>query len=160
MMIMTDSGRAAQAAAIAAQPLHFAWGEGDPAWDRLSAPPTPALTALVAEVGRRLVVNPAFVVPDPAGEIVVPTGRFSQVADPSPHLFLRVAFDFADDPSATLREIGIFVGGRPKPELPPGQRYFDLVDLDTPGILLAVERFTAFPRSPALRQIFEYVLSF
>ena len=35
----------------------------------------------------------------------------------------RVAFDFADDPSATLREIGIFVGGRPKPELPPGQRY-------------------------------------
>ena len=159
MMIMTDSGRAAQAAAIAAQPLHFAWGEGDPAWDSLSAPPTPALTALVAEVGRRLVVNPAFVVPDPAGEIVVPTGRFSQVADPSPHLFLRVAFDFSDDPSATLREIGIFVGGRPKPELPPGQRYFAPADIVQPGILLALERIPKFDRSPAVRQNFETVIT-
>lgn len=36
MATLTHSGRAALAAALAAQTLHFAWGTGDPAWE--SAP--------------------------------------------------------------------------------------------------------------------------
>lgn len=31
--VLTDVGRAALAASLAAQSLHYAWGEGDAAWD-------------------------------------------------------------------------------------------------------------------------------
>lgn len=160
MLVKTQAGRAAQAAAIAAQTLHFAWGEGSPAWDALSEPAGPAATALTAELGRRLVVNPSFVTPDPAGDITVPSGRYRLASEPTPHLLVRVNFEFEDDATATIREIGIFVGGRPKDTVPPGQRYYELADLATPGILLAHERFPAFPRSASRREIFEYVLTF
>ena len=42
---LTTMGRAALAAALAARPLHLAWGEGDPAWDGAAGASLPSLVA-------------------------------------------------------------------------------------------------------------------
>lgn len=160
MLVKTEDGRTAQAEAIAVQPIHFAWGSGSPDWDALAEPAGQKAKALVNEVGRRLVPFVPFVIPDDEGDIIVPTGRFRLASEPTPYLLVRVSFDFADDATETIREIGIFVGGRPLPDTPAGQRYFELSELETPGRLLAHERFSAFPRSASRREIFEYVLTF
>ena len=51
----------ALAAALASQTLHFAWGTGDAAWDTAPVPEPIDATALVNEVGRRLVTQVQFV---------------------------------------------------------------------------------------------------
>lgn len=174
MAILTTSGRAALAAAIKAQTLHLALGEGDPLWDTTKAISTPfdeagvielgfahladirvtslddqteylldgdysanaregvirrlpastipeggdvtvhfkiahppesiGQTALLREVGRRVVDEVHFVTADPEGEIVVPTGRYWLSADPTNHLFIRVRFDFEDAATSVVRE--------------------------------------------------------
>ncbi len=171
---LTDSGRAALAMAIAAQPLHLAWGTGEAAWD--DDPDRQHLktslrreTALVNEVGRRTISITAFAAPDADGELVVPTGllsngevevlRYAVSETPTPNLYLKVAFDFADAARETIREAAIFMGAAPLPELPPGQRYFTPDQLADPGILLAIQRLDpAIKRSPAVRHEFEFVL--
>ncbi|MBP2227544.1 hypothetical protein J2847_000824 [Azospirillum agricola] len=245
MTILTRSGRAALAAAIKAQPLHLALGEGNADWDtthsaifafaadtvalphrNLSAvtvtsldydpgevdgdgavvvPPTgtlyaagtdyaldsaagtvtrkadgaiaagaqvfigyhadrpaedPAATALRAEVGRRLVEEVEFVTPDPAGGIVVPTGRYAVSATPTQHLFLRVRFDFTDAATATVREQALFVGTATDPALPPGQRYFSAAEVEDPGILLLLQHSVPIVRQPSTRETFEFVVTF
>lgn len=161
MAILTQSGRAAMAAAIADQPLHLAWGSGDPAWDTTPQPEPTSATTLVNEIGRRTVTQVQFVVPDPGGTIVVPTGRFNPSPGNAPtnHLYLRFNFDFEDAPAATIREVGVFVGTEFDPALPPGQRYFAPADIVQSGILLALERIPKFDRSPAVRQNFETVIT-
>lgn len=159
MAILTLSGRAALARAIAEQPLHLAWGSGDPAWDTAREPEPVNATALVNEIGRRTVTQVQYVLPDAAGEIVIPTGRFRISAAPTPHLFVRFTFDFSDAPAAIIREIGIFVGTQTKPGLPAGQRYFAPSDIAAPGTLLSLERLTRFERNPSVRPTFETVIS-
>lgn len=159
MAILTLSGRAAMAAAIKAQPIHLAWGEGDPSWDTTPVAETVDLTALVAEVGRRAATKVAFCEPDSEGEIIVPTGRFTEVIDESNHLFMRFNFDFQDSPDAEIREVGVFMGTQIVTGLPPGQTYFLPAEIADPGILLNIERFTKFTRSSAIRQSFEYVIT-
>ena len=75
-------------------------------------------TALIAEVGRRLVEETHFVEADEEGEIVVPTGRYRVVAEPSRHLFVRVRFDFEDASTSVIREQGLFVGCETDPAYP------------------------------------------
>lgn len=168
---LTKTGRAAIARAIAERPLHLAWGTGDPAWDDPDAdlPSLVDATALVNEVGRRVTSSVGYVVPDDAGNIVIPTGigadgdvqeaRYSSVPGPTPHIYIRVNYNFADASNVIIREVGLFMDTVVKAELPPGQRYFTPAELDSPGLLLAAQIIQpAIQRSPAVRQSIEFVL--
>lgn len=159
MAILTTSGRTAIAVAIAAQPLHLAWGSGDAAWDETPVPEPIDATALVQEVGRRAVTLVQFCQPDPEGELVVPSGRFTISAEPTQHLYLRFNFDFADAAASLIREAGVFLGTQVQTGLPEGQRYFAPTDVADPGTLLALERFPKITRSSSVRQSFEFVLT-
>jgi hypothetical protein len=165
MPIMTNSGRAALAAALASQALHLAWGTGDPAWDDLPDPPPepPEQTALTHEIGRRKVTGVSFVTPDPLGTIagIDETGlavNFTPSETPTNYLFIVTNFDFGEAPASTIREIGLFMGTVTDPGLPPGQMYFDPVDIVSPGTLVALENIVASARSPGKKQTYEFVM--
>lgn len=160
MAILTNSGRIAMAQAVKSQPIHLAWGSGDASWDTVAQPENIADTALLNEVGRRKAAYIAFCTPDEAGEIIVPTGRFSETATPTKHLYMRFAFDFTDAPAATIRELGVFVGTQVKGTLPAGQMYFVPSDVTDTGMLLLLEHVQKFERSASVRQTFEFVCTF
>lgn len=159
MATLTHSGRAALAAALAAQTLHFAWGTGLAEWDTTPVPEAVDATALVNEVGRRLVTEVHFVSEAADGEIVVPTGRYSISAQPTRHLLFRIAYDFNDAPASVIREVALFAGTEVKADLPAGQRYFEPGQILAPGTLVALERLTPIHRSPATRETFEHVIT-
>ena len=84
MATLQDDGRIALAMAMAAQPVHLAWGRGLPAWDAVAEPEPSNATALVHEVGRRLATFVGYVEPNPAGEIELPSGsKYAVVAGPT-----------------------------------------------------------------------------
>jgi hypothetical protein len=161
MAILTTSGRTALAQAVAAQPLHLAWGSGDPAWDTTPVPEPVSATALLAELGRRAASQVTFVTPDLGGSISVPNGKFSPVSagQKSNNLYLRFNFDYTDAPSALIREVAIYVGTTIKPEVGGGQTYFLPADLLDPGTLLGLQRPPKVIRSANTRQSFEFVLT-
>lgn len=159
MAVLTQSGRAAMAASLKERPIYLAWGSGEESWDATPLPEDTQRNTLFAEVGRVPALVKGFAVPDANGEVILPSGRFRQVNDPTPHLYLRFAFDFADSPDATIRELGVFVGTVPVDGLPAGQRYLLPHQVAQPGLLLAVEHITSFRRSLATRQVFEFVIS-
>lgn len=156
---LQDPGRVAVAIALKAMPMHLAWGNGLPAWDATpEAEPTDA-AALVAEVGRRKVTSVEYVTPDAAGAIVMPGGeRFAVSATPTPWLYVRTVFDFADADGQTIREVGLFVGGTTDPGLPPGQHYFTPAQVTSPGRLYLLDRGERIERSGTTYQAFDYVL--
>jgi hypothetical protein len=117
-------------------------------------------TALIAEVGRRLVEETHFVEADEAGEIVVPTGRYRVVTEPSRYLFVRSRFDFEDASTAVVREQGLFVSSVTDPALPDGQRYFSAAQVIDPGILLLLQYSVPVVRQPSTRESFEFVVTF
>lgn len=159
MPILTKSGRVVIAESIAARPVHLAWGTGDGAW---VTPPSENINAeaLLAEVGRRVASEVAFVVADTGGDIVLPTGKFSRSESPTNNLYIRTGFDFADASGEVIREIAVFVGSETDPELPDGQQYFEPADVLEPGRMLHVENLNAIYRSPAIRESFEVVITF
>ena len=166
---LTKTGRAAIAKALAARPIHLAWGSGNPEWDAEDAvlPSLVTATALVAELGRRTPATIGFVEPDDAGDIVIPVSvgasgeiqeaRYRQVADaPTPYLYVRVNYNFEDASNAVVREIGVFMDTVLKPA---GQRYFTPGELESPGLLVAAQIIKpAINRSPSVRQTIEFVL--
>ena len=160
MAILTTSGRAALAAAVKQQALHLAIGEGDEAWGNQPPSESTAQTALLREVGRRVVDEVYFVKPAADGEIVVPTGRFSISSEPTNNLFIRVRFDFEDAATSTIREQALFVGTLTNPDLPLGQKYFSPSDLVDAGILLVLENSVPIVRQPSTRETFEFVVTF
>lgn len=128
---------------------------------RTGRPPEPPdATALLAEVGRRLVFDKRFCLPDPAGDIVTTTGRYRSSDTPTRHIALRAAYDFADGGTAVIRETAVFIRTATDPVLPPGQRYFTPDQVIDPGTLLAIERRPPMPRDPAVQVTLDYVLSF
>ena len=143
-----------------ARPIHLAWGGGDPAWDTDPVPETINDALLVDEIGRRLVSTARYCSPDESGEIIVPTGRFTESSVPTRHIYLRFNFDFYDAPAATIREVAVFVGTQTDADLPPGQMYFEPGSVIDPGTLLVIERTQKFDRSPSMRQSFEFVITF
>ena len=159
MAILTQSGRVALTMAIANEVIHLAWGSGDPAWDSAPVVETVDSTALVNELGRHSVTQVSYCTPNPVGDIIISNGRFSSSASPTNHLFLRFNFDFNDASSAEIREFGIFTGTSFIPNIPPGQTYFLPAEIQSPGVLLAVERIPKITRSNSVRQSFEFVLT-
>lgn len=169
--VLTDVGRAAMAASLAAQSIHYAWGEGDAAWDddpNASAVNLKAETALTAELGRRPAIT-GYAEPDPDGDISMPVGlnadgtvrmnRYKQVTGPSPWLYLRVTFDFEDAPRNVIREVGVFVGTVVKDDVPPGKKYVVPDELKNPGMLLSIQRrVPPIHRSESVRQAFDFIL--
>ncbi|HRQ04363.1 MAG TPA: hypothetical protein PK580_00205 [Nitrosomonas halophila] len=143
-----------------ARPIHLAWGGGDAAWDTDPVPETVNDAVLVDEIGRRLVSQARYCLPDETGEIIVPTGRFTESSTPTRHIYLRFNFDFDDAPAATIREVAVFVGTQTDAGLPPGQMYFEPENVVDPGTLLVIERTQKFDRSPSVRQSFEFVITF
>lgn len=160
MAILTNSGRAAVALAIKNQPLHMAWGTGRESWDTAPEPESVLASALESEIGRRELTQAMFCVPDQTGDIVVPNGRFSVSDTPTNNLYMRFSFDFTDASASDIREVAVFLGTVVKPGLPAGQKYFTLNDLDGTGQMLALERVQKFSRNPAVRQTFEFVVTF
>ena len=162
MAILTQSGRTALAQSVANQPLHLAWGTGDPAWDTAPVPEPVGASALLAEIGRRASPQLLYVAPDPQGSLVLPSGRWSISGTPTNSLYMRFAFDYTDGSSAVIRELGVFVGTAIKPAVlsaTPGKLYFDPSDLQATGTLLALQRVPKITRSGATRQAFEFVLT-
>lgn len=157
--VLTRSGRTAIAAAIKARPaLHMAWGSGDPAWGNTPPSPSNDATALVAEIARRKATLVEFCTPAGNGSIQVPEGRFNITATPSPYLYFKFAFEFEDAPSATIREVAVFMDTVTEAGVPAGQFYLLPADIDDPGIMLVVERRAPIVRSSTTRQVFEFVL--
>lgn len=160
MAILTNSGRVATATAVKSQEIHLAWGSGSEQWDILADPGNIADTTLVSEIGRRRAAYVAYCLPDAAGAIQVPDGRFVESATPTKHLYMRFSFDFDDAPAASIRELGVFVGTKVLGSIPPGQMYFVPSELADPGMLLMLEHIQRFDRSPSVRQSFEFVVNF
>ena len=160
MAILTNSGRAAAAAAIKAQPLYMAWGSGDVAWDTDPAAEPADAIALVNELGRRRVTQVIFCQPDTQGELVVPTGRFTVSEAPTKYLYMRFSFDFTDAAASTIREVAVFSGTTPKASVPSGQEYIVPAEIEDPGLMLALEHIDALVRSASVRQQFEFVIQF
>jgi len=160
--IKTTSGRSAIAKAVLSQSatMFLAWGAGDVAWDADlgSYPVTDDMTALVAEVGRRMLTYACFATPDEGGELFTPSGNFTESADPTPYLFARFSFDTVDSPTATIREVGLFFYCTTVAGLPAGQKYFLPAQVEDPGILVAVERFVGFARTSDATQNFGFVI--
>lgn len=159
MPILPRSGRVVIAESILLRTIHVAWGLGDGDW---IDPPSenPDAIALQNEIGRRLANDAAFVVPDAAGSIVLPTGKFSPSASPTNSLLVSVTFDFADAPGEEIREFGVFVGTEVVAGLPTGQRYFTPAQVSNPGRLLHIENTQPIYRSPAIRESFQIVVTF
>lgn len=167
---LTQTGRAAIAQAISNETLYLAWGSGLEAWDATGAvlPSLVTATSLVNEVGRRLCSSVGFVTPDNSGSIVIPVSsgseevqeaRYSVSATPTPYLYVLTNFDFSDASNATIREMGVFMGGSVNPSLPAGQRYFTPGQVVNKGLLLACQIITPkIERSPSVRQTVEFVL--
>jgi len=159
MAILTKAGRVAIAESLSLRNLHLAWGTGDGAW---IVPPSEDVDAthLMAEVGRRLATEIAYVTPSPSGEIVLPTGNFTRSTTPTNNLYVRTAFDFPDAYSSVIREIGVFVGTQVVTGLPVGQDYFTPGQVTSQGRLLHLENLGPIFRSPAIRESFEVVITF
>ena len=102
----------------------------------------------------------AYVVADPLGSVILPTGTFSISPTPTNNLYLRTQFEFADAPSDVIRECGVFVGSVMVGGLPVGQKYFTPAQVANPGTLLHLEHFQPIYRSPAIREAFEVVITF
>ncbi|MEM1000463.1 MAG: hypothetical protein AAGN35_25650 [Bacteroidota bacterium] len=160
MAILTKSGRTAMAKAIADQPVFMGWGKGDPNWD--SPPPDESVnaTGLIDPVGYRKATSVAYCVPDPDGEISIPSGRFREVNELTHHLYFRFVYDFEDGLSESIREVAIFIGTEPKSDLPPGQFYFSPEQIDNPGMLLLLEHRERILREVGVRETFEFVVTF
>lgn len=158
---LQDEGRTALAISFKAQPLHVAWGTGDPAWDTTPvAEPTNAV-ALLAEVGRRTVTSTDYVAPDPLGTIEMPSGdTFSVSAVPTPWVYVRTVFDYADADGHTIREIALFVGTQVQSGLPAGQRYFTPAQIANPGRMYLLNRDERIVRSGSTYQSVDLIIPF
>lgn len=170
---LTSTGRAAIAKAIAARPLHLAWGSGDATWDAPGFTPPSLIdaTGLTNEIGRRTPNRIGFVVPDEAGDIIIPVSagaegavqeaRYRLVTDgsPTPYLYVQTHYNYGDASNSVIREMGLFMDTEFVEDLPPGQRYFTPAEIASPGLLLAAQIIVPpINRSPSVRQTVEFVL--
>lgn len=161
MATLVTTGRAGLAASVAARDIYLGVGAGDAAWDSAGTPPENITSAaLMAPVGYRKAAQVSFVVPDAAGSISLPTGRYEVSATQTNYLYLRFTLDFEDVSTATIRETGIFLDTVTDPALPAGQMFFLPGEVTEDGTLYLLEHVAAIIRTPATRETFEFVLTF
>lgn len=162
MATLTNTGRVALATAIKNKAVHLAWGSGLAAWD--SAPPveTVGVSALTTEIGRRVAASMDYLIPDAAGTIESPffngagTQTFSVSALPTAYLYMDFLFALSDAPTATIREVAVFVD---TVGLIAGD-YLAPADIQESGSLLVVEYLNPkIVRSAFKQERFEFVLS-
>ncbi|EMD0638872.1 hypothetical protein VPZ60_004288 [Salmonella enterica] len=160
MAILVTSGRAAVAAAIKAQDIHLAWGEGLSSWD--AAPPSESAGTeqLEKELGRLICTQSQFCTENKTGggTIIVANGRFDKSDDPTNYLYLRFTYDFEDEKFADIRELGIFVGTKANAGV-DDKKYMQAGNY-TDGQLLVLEYISKLTRSDQVRQQFEFVIQF
>lgn len=159
MSVLVNSARAEIAKAMAARSMCLAWGTGDPAWDVTPVPPTADLTALEAEVGRRLPTEVAYATPSAGGEILTPDGNYTKSLTATPHLYVVFRYDYEDSPDVTIRESALFVDTVFDGDLPQGQKFFLPADVEEVGTMVAIERHT-IERTATSRETIEYVITF
>lgn len=161
MAILTTIGRATYQEAIGSQPIHLAWGAGDPSWAGSPPAEETGATALVAELGRLAALQVAFVLPDVNGAITLPDGaRYTVSGTPTRRLFLDFHFEFTHQPVATIREMGVFVGTVRNGGVPGAQAYLIPAEITNPGDLLLLENLTPeIIRSAGTRERFRYVIT-
>ena len=73
-------------------------------------------------------------------------------------MYLRCNFDFSDASTATIREVGLFMGTVPATGH-ENDAYLDVADVADPGILVLEDRFAGIERSPTNREVFEFVIT-
>lgn len=160
MAILTTAGRAALLDAISQQAVHLAWGAGDVSWGSNPPNPSTGAAALFSEIGRREALDIAFVTPDEDGEIEVPGGAYSLSLVPTRYLFLDFHFEFTDDATEVIREVGVFIGTVREAGVSPSKAYLLPSEVDDPGALFLLENLsTPITRSPAIRERFRYVVT-
>jgi hypothetical protein len=161
MATLTTSGRAGLAASVAARNIFLGLGGGSASWDSEGTPPETVESAvLAAPLGYRKAAQVSFVTPDEQGGIVLPSGRYELSATQTNHLYLRFTLDFEDISSSTIRETAVFLDVEVDEQLPPGQVFYEAVEVTDPGTLYLIEHVPAIIRTPATRETFEFVLTF
>lgn len=163
MPTLTINGRASLAQSVKDKQtsLMLAWGSGLASWDTDGLPEvTDTASALVTELGRRRCAVAEFVIPDVAGEIQTRNGNYRLSVTPTTHLYLRFNFDYPDAPTATIREVGLFMNATVLPGTPNGDVYLPAASIATPGLLMVYEPFAPLVRSDTVRQTFRFVVPF
>ncbi len=160
MAILTKSGRTALATSVANQSVFMGWGRGESHWGE--PPPAESISSnqLIDAIGYRKATTVAFCQLDEAGDIELPTGRFSLSDQATNHLYLKFNFDFEDGLGETFKEIAIQVGAEPVDLLPIGQKYFTPEQLKSTGTLLLIEHRRPEFRDQGVRETFEFVVTF
>lgn len=174
MGVLTDAGRAAMVRAIKEQSMFIALGTGREEWG--DSPPfeSSAALELTNEVGRRAIARSMYVIPDDEngtlevpitttvtaeGPVEVGTRKFSVSSEPTRYLYVEFQLDFADAAGAYIRELGIFIGAKLKPDLPPGKMFFKKEDFEDEGLLFQLEHREPMLRKPDTRDTFIWVIS-
>jgi hypothetical protein len=120
---------------------------------------SPAVTALLDEVGRKRVLTKHFVTPSDEGTIQVETGKFAISATPTKHIAVEVTFLPEEAPTAIIRELGLFADTEVQEGLPPGQQYFTPSEVVSPGTLIRLTNRENIIRNATARETFFLVLS-
>lgn len=158
---LVDDGRTAFAVSFLNETLHLAWGSGNEDWDDPgefpSGAPTPTVsdTELEDEIGRRVVTQASYVDPFVGGEISFPEGEFSISSSPTRRIYLKTSFLKTEEPTATIREVGLFMGTQTLSV----EDYLEPGDVTDPGRLVILYRFAGITRSSTRREVFEFVLT-
>lgn len=117
-------------------------------------------TDLVSELARRRILVKQFVLPDPEGEIITNYGTYTVSLTPTPWLHISCTFLPADDPTATIRQIGIFTGTEIETGLPGGQTYFTPAQIEERGTLFSLRNLPTINRTAASKETFDLVIPF
>ncbi len=157
-VIAVSGFRVCAAIAIKTQTLHMAWGTGDPAWDSAMEAASISDAALHNELGRKAMTQVAYVTPDDAGDIVLSNQTYSISSAATRHLYCKCVFEAAEESSATIREIGIFMNSIPASGH-ESDAYLLPANVQTPGIMMLEDRFVGVIRTPTNRELFEYVMT-
>lgn len=160
MAILTEAGRRSVAKYLSAQPLHMAWGNGDPAWDDAPEPVDPEQVDITAEVGRLKASRIQFAIPAADGEIELPEGKFNIVGTPTKYLMLTFDFEYTNAVGQDIRDLGVFIGTQPVAGVDPTTKYLAPNQIEDPGMLLVAERVIKFTRTSNVKQRFIYVIQF
>lgn len=124
-------------------------------------PASVGATSLLAEVGRRRVVNKMFVVPDNEGEIVAESGQFSPSPENAPtnHVYLEVAFLPSEASDQSIREVGVFSQVVTQVGLPGGQLYFTPSQVTQSGDMWTSKNLPTIVRNGTSRETFHFVIT-